>query len=72
MEHKIKVVIADDHTIFRDGLRRLLEMEPELQVAGEAANGEEAVSLVNQLRPEILLLDLAMPKTARPGGTART
>jgi DNA-binding NarL/FixJ family response regulator len=62
MEHKIKVVIADDHTIFRDGLRRLLEMEPELQVAGEAANGEEAVSLVNQLRPEILLLDLAMPK----------
>lgn len=59
---KIQVVIADDHPIFRDGLRRLLEMEPEFHVAGEAANGLEAVALVTELRPAILLLDLAMPK----------
>ena len=60
--NKIHVVIADDHPIFRDGLRRLLEMEPEFIVAGEAANGLEAIALVEELRPEILLLDLAMPK----------
>ncbi|MDR3763847.1 MAG: response regulator transcription factor [Acidobacteriota bacterium] len=60
--NKIHVVIADDHPIFRDGLRRLLEMEPEFIVAGEAANGLEALSLVEQLQPDILLLDLAMPK----------
>lgn len=59
---RTKLVIADDHPIFRDGLRRLLEMETAFAVVGEAANGAEAVTLVEQLEPEILLLDLAMPK----------
>lgn len=59
---KTRIVIADDHTIFRDGLRRLLESEPEFQVIGEAADGTEALQLVHQLRPDVLLLDLAMPK----------
>ncbi len=58
----IRIVIADDHPIFRDGLRRLLAAEPNLQVIGEAADGAEAVALVQQLRPDILLLDLAMPR----------
>lgn len=58
----VRIVIADDHTIFRDGLRRLLEAEPELQVVGEAADGAEAVSQTRQLAPDILLLDLAMPR----------
>jgi len=58
----VKIVIADDHPIFRDGLRRLLEAEPGLQVVGEAADGEEAVALAAQLLPDILLLDLAMPR----------
>jgi two-component system nitrate/nitrite response regulator NarL len=58
----VRIVIADDHTIFRDGLRRLLEAEPELQVAGEAADGAEAVAQTRQLKPDILLLDLAMPR----------
>jgi two-component system, NarL family, nitrate/nitrite response regulator NarL len=58
----IRIVIADDHPIFRDGLRRLLEAESDLKVLGEASNGAEAVTMVRRLRPDILLLDLAMPK----------
>jgi len=60
-----RILIADDHPIFRDGLKRLLEAERGFKVIGEACDGVEAVSLVRQLRPEILLLDLTMPR--RPG-----
>src|SRR5437879_12637482 len=58
----VRIVIADDHPIFRDGLRRLLEAEPDLKVLGEASDGAEAVKLAGQLKPDILLLDLAIPK----------
>jgi two-component system nitrate/nitrite response regulator NarL len=58
----IRLVIADDHPIFRDGLRRLLEAEPDLKVIGEARDGAEAVKLARQLKPDIMLLDLAMPR----------
>jgi len=57
----IRIVIADDHPIFRDGLRRLLGIEPDFEVIGEAADGREAVERVTALRPDVLLLDLAMP-----------
>jgi len=57
----VKIAIADDHPTFRDGLRRLLETEPDLQVIGEASNGEDVVHRVLELKPDILLLDVAMP-----------
>jgi two-component system, NarL family, nitrate/nitrite response regulator NarL len=60
--HPIRILIADDHPIFRDGLRRLLEADPGLTVVGEAADGIEALKLAIKLKPDILLLDLAMPR----------
>jgi DNA-binding NarL/FixJ family response regulator len=60
----VRIVIADNHPIFRDGLARLLEVEPDLKVIGTAADGAGAVELVETLRPDLLLLDLAMPGMA--------
>src|SRR5450755_3847423 len=59
--HPIRIVIADDHPIFRDGLRRLLESEGDMKIVGEACDGLEAVKMAKQIQPDILLLDLAMP-----------
>src|SRR6202044_4015565 len=59
---QVRLVIADDHPIFRHGLRRLLEAEADLKVIGEASDGAEAVKLAKQLKPDILLLDLSMRK----------
>ncbi len=58
----IRILIADDHPIFRDGLKRLLESEGEFKVIGEACDGVEAVAMARQLIPEVMLLDLAMPR----------
>jgi DNA-binding NarL/FixJ family response regulator len=56
-----RILIVDDQALFREGLRTLLSTRPEMQVVGEAANGEEAIALVDQLRPAVVLMDLQMP-----------
>jgi two-component system, NarL family, nitrate/nitrite response regulator NarL len=64
---KIRILIADDHPIFRDGLRKLLSLEEDFQVIGEAEDGKEAVEMVQKLTPDILLLDLKMPNMSGIG-----
>jgi two-component system, NarL family, response regulator DegU len=58
----IKVVIADDHALFRDGLRRILSLEKDILVVGEASNGDDVIKVVERTKPDILLLDIKMPK----------
>ena len=58
---KLKVLLADDHTLFRAGLRSLMELEDDIQVVGEAENGRLAMELTRTLRPEIVVMDIAMP-----------
>jgi two-component system, NarL family, nitrate/nitrite response regulator NarL len=58
----IRILVADDHAIFRDGLRKLLEGADEIQIVGEASNGNECVKMLAKFKPDILLLDLRMPE----------
>lgn len=61
MTQKISILIVDDHTLLRDGIRALLEEQPDIVVVGQAEDGREAVRLVGQLRPNVVLMDIAMP-----------
>jgi len=58
---KIKVLVVDDHTIVRDGICALLALAGDMEVVGEAANGSEALKMVKELRPDVVLMDIAMP-----------
>lgn len=57
----IRIVIADDHKVVRQGLRLFLHVDPELTIVGEAANGVEALALARELRPDVVLMDVLMP-----------
>lgn len=57
----IRVLIADDHTLFRDGLHGLLNAMPDIEVVGEAATGDEAIALAQSLAPDVILMDIKMP-----------
>src|SRR3990172_561810 len=60
-DDQIRVVIADDHAVFRQGTRELLAREADIRVVGEAANGEEAVRVVRERKPDVAILDISMP-----------
>lgn len=68
---KIKVLIADDHTLVRQGIRSLLALTADIEIVGEAADGREAIEKVRQLAPDIVLMDLAMPKMGGLEATRR-
>jgi DNA-binding NarL/FixJ family response regulator len=59
---KITVLLAEDHTVVRQGLRSLLTAEPDIDVVGEAANGRQAVQMAQQLKPDVVLMDISMPQ----------
>jgi NarL family two-component system response regulator LiaR len=62
MTECIRILIADDHAVVREGLRALIDVEPDMELAGEAADGVEAVQKAQSLRPDVILLDLMMPR----------
>jgi len=59
---KIRILIADDHAVLREGMRNLLEREKDFEVVGEAGDGEEAVRLGSELKPDLVIMDIVMPK----------
>lgn len=59
---KIRVLIADDHAVVREGTRRMLEQEDDMEVVGEAVDGEEAVRLADETKPDVAIVDISMPK----------
>lgn len=67
----IRIVIADDQMLFREGLRTLLSTRPDFEIVGEASDGEEAITLVEALHPNVVLMDLRMPKLDGIQATAR-
>ena len=62
MEPPIHILITDDHAVVREGLRSLLTLKPDMEVVGEAADGVEAVQQAQALQPDVILLDLVMPR----------
>lgn len=63
-ENKTTVLLVDDHALVRRGFRRLLEDDPSIEVVGEASNGDEAIRLVDELKPAVIVMDAAMPETS--------
>ena len=61
MSKKIKLMLADDHAVVRSGLRMLLDAQPDMEIIAEAESGEEAVTKVQELKPDIVLMDVEMP-----------
>ena len=62
MNQKVRIVIAEDHTILREGLRSLLSSDPSFEIVGEAEDGREAIKCVEKFRPDLILTDLSMPR----------
>jgi DNA-binding NarL/FixJ family response regulator len=64
MIDEIRLVLADDHAVVRSGTRELLEQQPDLKIIGEASDGDEAIRLTGELQPDVVVMDIRMPKTS--------
>ncbi len=62
MAEKIRILLADDHQILREGLKYILNAQPDMIVAGEAADGRQAVREIRRIKPDVLIMDIAMPE----------
>jgi DNA-binding NarL/FixJ family response regulator len=71
MKGNITVLLCDDHTLFREGIKAILKDEPSIEIVGEAADGREAVAKARQLRPDVVLMDIAMPDLSGFDATRR-
>lgn len=61
MSENIRIMIVDDHPVFRQGIRDILEIETQMEVVGEAADGEQAIEVANELKPDLILMDINLP-----------
>ena len=68
---KLRILLADDHAVVRQGFRLILNQQPDMEVVGEAGNGEEAVKLALQLKPSLIIMDIGMPKVNGVEATRR-
>lgn len=71
MKERIKVLLCDDHTLFREGIKAILKDEPSIEIVGEAADGREAVAKARELHPDVVLMDIAMPDLSGFDATRR-
>ena len=71
MKERIKVLLCDDHTLFREGIKAILKDEPSIEIVGEAADGREAVAMARQLHPDVVLMDISMPDLSGFDATRR-
>lgn len=69
--HKIRILLVDDHTLMRTGVRMVLQAEPDMEVVGEASDGDAGVRMAEELRPDVVLMDLSMPGTGGLEATRR-
>jgi two-component system response regulator NreC len=71
MKNKVRVLLCDDHTLFREGIKAILKDEPSIEIVGEAADGRQAVAQALQLDPDVILMDIAMPDLSGFDATRR-
>src|ERR1051325_10222287 len=71
MKDRIRVLLCDDHTLFREGIKAIIRDEPSIEIVGEASDGREGVDKASELRPDVVLMDIAMPDLSGFDATRR-